>query len=86
MNEFFDINNWDFGDRFYLGELTTYILNSVSPDVTNIAIIPIQTTQTFGNLFEIQSRPDEIFISGASVDDIDIVESIDLAEINKNLN
>jgi hypothetical protein len=86
MNEFFDINNWDFGDRFYLGELTTYVLNSVSPDVTNIAIVPKQTTQMFGNLFEIQSRPDEIFISGASVDDIDIVESIDLAEINKNLN
>jgi hypothetical protein len=86
MNEFFNINNWDFGDRFYLGELTTYILNSVSPDVTNIAIIPKQTTQIFGNLFEIQSRSDEIFISGASVDDIDIVESIDLAEINKNLN
>lgn len=85
MNEFFDINNWDFGDRFYLGELTTYVLNSVSPDITNIAIIPKQTTQSFGNLFEIQSRADEIFISGAVVDDIDIVESIDLAEINKSM-
>lgn len=86
MNEFFDINNWDFGDRFYLGELTTYVLNSVSPDITNVAIIPKQPTQTFGNLFEIQSRSDEIFISGATVDDIDIVESIDLAEITKSLN
>lgn len=86
MNEFFDINNWDFGDRFYLGELTTYILNSVSPDVTNIAIIPKQTTQIFGNLFEIQSRSDEIFISGATVDDIEIVNSINAAEVQVDSN
>ena len=81
INEFFDVNNWDFGDRFYLSELTTYVINSVSPDVTNFVIVPRQTTQQFGNLFEIQSKPDEIFANGAKVDDIEIVTSITAAEI-----
>lgn len=86
INDFFDINNWDFGDRFYMGELTTYILNSVAPDLANIVIVPRQSSQTFGSLFEIQSRPDEILISGATVDDIEIVSAITAAEIGVNIN
>ena len=81
INEFFDAGNWDFGDRFYLGELITYITNSVTPDISNLVIVPRQPTQTFGSLFEIQSSADEIFVSGATVDDIEIVQSISTAEI-----
>jgi hypothetical protein len=84
INEFFDINNWDFGDRFYMSELTTYILNSTAPDLSNIVIIPKQTNQVFGSLFEIQSRPDEILISGATVDDIEIVTAITASEVRAN--
>ena len=81
ITTFFDVNNWDFGDRFYLSELTTYVINTVSPDITNFVIVPRQTSQSFGNLFEIQSKSDEIFASGATVDDIEIVTSITAAEI-----
>jgi hypothetical protein len=81
INEFFDITYWDFGDRFYLGELTTYILNSVSPDISNIIIVPKQATQSFGSLFEIQSKHDEILVSGATVDNIDIVTAISATEV-----
>lgn len=82
INEFFDINNWDFGDRFYLSEMITYVLNSVSPDCSNIVLVPKQSDQVFGSLFEIQSRADEILISGATVDDVEIVTAITAAEIN----
>ncbi len=81
INQFFDINNWDFGDRFYMSELTTYILNSTAPDLSNIVIIPRQSSQVFGSLFEIQSSPDEILISGATVDDVEIVPAITAAEV-----
>ncbi len=86
INSFFDINNWDFGDRFYMSELTTYILNSVAPDLANIVIVPKQTGQVFGSLFEIQSRADEILISGATVDDVEIVTAITAAEIGASIN
>lgn len=86
IDEFFDINNWDFGDKFYISELITYVINSNSPDISNLIIIPRQNTQVFGSLFEIQSRKDEIFISGASVDDIEIVSAITAAELNVEKN
>lgn len=86
INEFFDIRNWDFGDTFYLSELTTYVFNRTAPDISNIVIVPRQQTQTFGSLFEIKSRSDEIFISGATVDDIEIVPSISAAEIRVSVN
>jgi hypothetical protein len=86
INSFFDINNWDFGDRFYMGELTTYILNTVSPDLANIVIVPKQSNQSFGSLFEIQSRSDEILISAATVDDIEIVSAITASEIGASTN
>jgi len=81
INTFFDVNNWDFGDRFYLSELTTYILNTTAPDISNLVILPRQISQVFGSLFEIQSAPDEIFVSGATVDDVEIVTAITAAEI-----
>jgi hypothetical protein len=84
INAFFDINNWDFGDTFYLSELTTYITNITSPDISNIVIVPNQESQSFGSLFEIKSRSDEIFISGATVDDIDIVPAINASELRIN--
>ena len=86
INTFFDINNWDFGDRFYMGELTTYILNTVAPDLANIVILPKQSNQSFGSLFEIQSRSDEILISAATVDDIEIVSAITASEIGASTN
>jgi hypothetical protein len=84
INEFFDVDNWDFGDRFYLGELITYIVNSVAPDISNLVILPRQTNQVFGSLFEIQSAADEIFVSGATVDDVEIVSAINAAEVRAN--
>jgi hypothetical protein len=84
INAFFDINNWDFGDTFYLSELTTYITNITSPDISNIVIVPNQESQSFGSLFEIKSRSDEIFISGATVDDISIVPAINASELRIN--
>ena len=81
INSFFDISNWDFGDKFYATELITYVINEVAPDISNLIIVPRQPSQVFGSLFEIQSRSDEIFVSGATVDDIEIVSAITAAEI-----
>ncbi len=86
INEFFDVNNWDFGDRFYISELITYVINSVAPDISNMVIVPRQPTQSFGSLFEIQSRVDEIFVSGATVDDVEIVTAISASEIRATAN
>jgi len=69
-----------------MGELTTYILNTVAPDLANIVIVPRQPTQSFGSLFEIQSRSDEILLSAATVDDIEIVTAITASEVGASIN
>jgi hypothetical protein len=56
----------------------------MAPDNSNIIIVPKQQNQKFGELFEIQSNVEEIFVNGATVDDIEIVEFINIAELSLN--
>jgi len=76
INEFFSLEFWDFGDKFSFTELSTYIINSLAPDITTLVLVPNQTEKAFGSLYEISTENDEIFISGATVDDVEIIDSI----------
>ena len=76
VNEFFALDNWDFGDTFYFTELAAYIHNQLAPDLLTAVIVPNQSGQTFGSLFQINSAADEIFISGATVDDVSIISAL----------
>lgn len=76
INEFFALENWDFGDTFYFTELSTYVMNQLAPNVSNFVIVPSQAGMYFGNLFEIKSASDQLFINGATVDDIEIITGI----------
>jgi hypothetical protein len=76
INEFFALDNWDFGDTFYFTELAAYIHNQLAPDLLTAVIVPNQSGQGFGSLFQINSAADEIFISGATVDDVAIISAL----------
>jgi len=76
INVFFSLNNWNFGDTFYFSELSTYIINQMTPDVTSFVIVPKQATQYFGSLFEVICPSDSIFISCAQATDIAIVAGL----------
>ena len=60
INEFFSLENWDFGETFYFSELSAYVMNQLAPDLTTFVIVPQDDTQTFGSLYEIKSESDEI--------------------------
>jgi hypothetical protein len=76
INQFFALENWDFGDKFFFSELSSYVMNELSPDLVTFLIVPVQDSQSFGSLFEIKSEADEIFISSATVDDIQIIDAV----------
>jgi len=76
INEFFALDNWDFGDTFYFTELAAYIHNQLAPDLLTAVIVPNQSGQSFGSLFQLDSAADEIFISGATVDDVTIISAL----------
>jgi len=84
INRFFDINNWDFGDTFYFTELSTYLHQEMLPDVASIIIVSKDGSNSFGSLFQINSEPDEILTSAATVEDIEIISAITAAQLQFN--
>jgi hypothetical protein len=86
VNQYFAIENWDFGDTFFFQELATYVMNRMAPDLVTFIIVPNQLEQAFGSLFEIRSEPDEIFISGATVNDVLLIDEITASRLNANGN
>lgn len=76
INQFFALENWNFGDTFYFTELSTYVLTQLTPDITSFVIVPKQANQYFGSLFEISCPSDSIFISCAQATDISIVSGL----------
>lgn len=81
VNRFFALENWDFGDTFYFSELTAYVLQELSPNLVTFIIVPNNATDTFGSLFEVKAESDEIFISGARVNDIEIIDEVTASRI-----
>jgi len=79
INEFFSLENWDFGQTFNFSELSTYVMNLLTPQITNFVLVP--KTNTFGNLYEITCLSNEIFISGATVSDIEIIDAITASQL-----
>ena len=75
IGEFFAIENWDFGDTFHFSELSTYVMNVMTPDITNFIVVS-NNGSAFGNLYEIASQADEIFVSGLTVNDIEIIGAV----------
>ena len=82
INQFFALENWDFGETFYFSELANYVMQQLAPDLSTFIIVPVQQSQTFGSLYEIKAESDEIFISGASVDNVEIIDAVTASRLN----
>ncbi len=82
INNYFDINNWDFGETFYFSELSAYLHTTLVPNVSSIVIVPANTGSQFGTLYQIDADPDEILISAATVDNVQIISAITAAQLN----
>jgi hypothetical protein len=80
IESFFALENWEFGQTFYFSEISTYVMNLLTPDITNFIIVP-KSDFSFGSLYEIACQNNEIFINGATVDDIEIIDAITSSQI-----
>ena len=80
INEFFALENWEFGQTFYFSELSAYVMNSLTPDISNFVIVPKNDT-SFGSLYEVACQSDEIFISGVTINDIEIIDGITASQL-----
>jgi hypothetical protein len=81
INTYFDIANWDFGETFYFSELSAYLHQSLVPNVSSVIIVPTSTDLSFGQLYQINAEPDEIIISTATVDNVQIISAVTAAQL-----
>ena len=82
INQYFDIRNWDFGENFYYTELAAFIHQQLAGIISSVVIVPDNATSAFGNLFEIVANPTELFMSTATVDQVQIVTSLSTQNLN----
>lgn len=76
IDKYFAIENWDFGDTFYFSELAGYLHKELSTDVAAIVIVPKLDTIQFGDFMQIRARADELLVSAATVDDVELIDAI----------
>jgi hypothetical protein len=76
MNTYFSIEAFDFGDTFYFSELAAYIHKNAGSIVSSVVLVPLDPQKYFGDLYEIRSAPNEIFVNAAGVENIQVISAL----------
>jgi len=76
MDAYFSIDKWDFGDTFYFSELAAYIHSQIGDIVSSVVLVPLNPQKYFGDLYEIRSAPNQIFVNGATVNDVEVIQAL----------
>jgi hypothetical protein len=76
INEYFSLQNWDFGETFYVTELIGLIHQKLPTEIASVVLVPTFAVNSFGSLFVVQAGLDEILLSAATINDIEIVSEL----------
>lgn len=74
INKYFEIENWEFGQTFHATELISLIHQRLPADILSVVIVPVFSSNSFGDLFTVTCGHDEILMSCAKISDIDMVD------------
>lgn len=83
LNSYFTIDKWDFGDTFYFSELTAYLHVQLAGFISSVVLVSNDPNQTFGDLYEIRSEPNEIFVNGATSNDVIVISALTPASLQR---
>ena len=81
MNNYFNINNWNFGDTFYFSELSAYLHSKIGDLISSVVLVPNDPTLVFGDLYEIKCLPYEIFVNAATANDVLVIAALTPTEL-----
>jgi hypothetical protein len=76
VNNYFTIDKWDFGDTFFFSELAAYLHEQMGGIISSVVLVPENTEKSFGDLYEIRSQPNEIFVSAATVANVEVIDAL----------
>jgi hypothetical protein len=75
VNAYFGVSRWNFGDTFFASEMIAYIHQRLVNLVSSVVLVPLAADGAFGDGYEIDCNPDEIFISTLTVSGVIIITS-----------
>lgn len=81
VNEYFALDNWEFGDTFYFSELASYLHQQLGDYIASVIITPKYSTSGFTDLLSITSEPNEIFLSVTTSENVKIISAISSSEL-----
>jgi len=81
LNNYFSIDNWDFGSTFYFSELAAYLHANMGDVVSSIVLVPLDPQKYFGDLYEIRSAPNQIFVNAATVNNVEVIDALTSSNI-----
>ena len=76
METYFTLAAWNFGDTFYFSELAAFIHQQIGDVVSSVVLVPLDPQKSFGDLYEIRSAPNQIFVNGATVNDVEVITAL----------
>jgi len=76
INEYFSIDKWSFGDTFYFSELAAYLHRYLGSIISSVVLVPLDTQKYFGDMYEVRAEPSEIFVNGATIDNIIVIDAL----------
>lgn len=69
------------GKKFYFTKLNAFVEKKMGENIGSMVIVPLYANDKFGNLFEINCDEDEIMLSSATIDDVQIISKISQSTI-----
>ena len=76
MNNYFSIDKWNFGDTFYFSELAAYLHAEMGGIISSVVLVPLNPQKSFGDLYEIRSAPNQIFVNAANVNNVEVITAL----------
>ena len=86
MNQYFTIENWDFGDTFFFSELSAYLHDKLGTIISTVVLVPTDPLKSFGDLYEIRSQANEIFVNAATVNDVEVIDALTSSQLRTATN
>ena len=81
INQYFTIDNWDFGDTFFFSELSSYLHDQLGSIISTVVLVPTNPLKSFGDLYEIRSQANEIFTNAATVNDVEVIDALTSSQL-----
>lgn len=83
VQDYFDIDDWDYGETFYFTQLAATIHQQMPADISTVVLVPLYPENYFGDMFEVNMDVDEIVQVDIGIEDIVIVQNLNAVNLRQ---